>query len=109
MSIDFPKEEERILAHWKEIDAFLRQVELVREQLLSPKYNQDTRHAEPIGSIMHPLLNTTNSPAIVQRQATVHILRWAALRDGHAPLWPSPGLDHQGHYPPLLVNEGTLC
>ena len=30
MSIDFPKEEERILARWKEIDAFLRQVELVR-------------------------------------------------------------------------------
>jgi isoleucyl-tRNA synthetase len=29
MSIDFPKEEERILARWKEIDAFLRQVELV--------------------------------------------------------------------------------
>ncbi|KAF1918948.1 tRNA synthetases class I-domain-containing protein [Ampelomyces quisqualis] len=28
MSIDFPKEEERILARWKEIDAFLRQVEL---------------------------------------------------------------------------------
>jgi hypothetical protein len=30
MSIDFPKEEERILARWKEIDAFLTQVELVR-------------------------------------------------------------------------------
>jgi hypothetical protein len=30
MSIDFPKEEERILARWKEIGAFLRQVELVR-------------------------------------------------------------------------------
>lgn len=29
MSIDFPKEEERILARWKEIDAFQRQVELV--------------------------------------------------------------------------------
>ncbi len=29
MSIDFPKEEERILARWKEIDAFLTQVELV--------------------------------------------------------------------------------
>ncbi|EDU42320.1 IleS Isoleucyl-tRNA synthetase [Pyrenophora tritici-repentis] len=28
MSIDFPKEEERVLARWKEIDAFLRQVEL---------------------------------------------------------------------------------
>ncbi|KAF2738861.1 hypothetical protein EJ04DRAFT_458947 [Polyplosphaeria fusca] len=28
MSIDFPKEEERILARWKDIDAFLRQVEL---------------------------------------------------------------------------------
>ncbi|KAF2030661.1 hypothetical protein EK21DRAFT_111752 [Setomelanomma holmii] len=28
MSIDFPKEEERILARWKETDAFLRQVEL---------------------------------------------------------------------------------
>ncbi|KAF2652009.1 hypothetical protein K491DRAFT_781437 [Lophiostoma macrostomum CBS 122681] len=28
MSIDFPKEEERILGRWKEIDAFLRQVEL---------------------------------------------------------------------------------
>ena len=27
-SIDFPKEEERILAQWKEIDAFRRQVEL---------------------------------------------------------------------------------
>lgn len=30
MSIDFPREEERVLARWKEIDAFLRQVELVR-------------------------------------------------------------------------------
>jgi hypothetical protein len=29
MSIDFPKEEERILARWKDIDAFQRQVELV--------------------------------------------------------------------------------
>lgn len=29
MSIDFPKEEERILARWKEINAFLTQVELV--------------------------------------------------------------------------------
>ena len=29
MSIEFPREEERILARWKEIDAFLRQVELV--------------------------------------------------------------------------------
>jgi isoleucyl-tRNA synthetase len=28
MSIDFPAEEERILAHWREIDAFRRQVEL---------------------------------------------------------------------------------
>ncbi|KAF2758393.1 hypothetical protein EJ05DRAFT_475717 [Pseudovirgaria hyperparasitica] len=28
MSIDFPKEEERILAYWREIDAFQRQVEL---------------------------------------------------------------------------------
>jgi isoleucyl-tRNA synthetase len=28
MSIDFPKEEERILARWREIGAFLRQVEL---------------------------------------------------------------------------------
>ncbi|KAF2403976.1 isoleucyl-tRNA synthetase,cytoplasmic [Trichodelitschia bisporula] len=28
MSIDFPREEERILAQWKEIDAFRRQVEL---------------------------------------------------------------------------------
>jgi predicted acylesterase/phospholipase RssA len=33
MSIDFPREEERILARWKEIDAFLRQVELVSGQL----------------------------------------------------------------------------
>jgi hypothetical protein len=33
MSIDFPKEEERILARWKEIDAFLTQVELVRIML----------------------------------------------------------------------------
>lgn len=29
MSVDFPKEEERVLARWKEIDAFQRQVELV--------------------------------------------------------------------------------
>lgn len=29
MSIDFPKEEERILKRWEEIDAFLTQVELV--------------------------------------------------------------------------------
>jgi hypothetical protein len=29
MSIDFPKEEERVLARWTEIGAFLRQVELV--------------------------------------------------------------------------------
>ena len=28
MSINFPKEEERILAQWKEIGAFERQVEL---------------------------------------------------------------------------------
>lgn len=28
MSVNFPKEEERILEHWKEINAFLRQVEL---------------------------------------------------------------------------------
>jgi hypothetical protein len=41
MSIDFPKEEERILAYWKEIDAFLRQVELVR----SPVQLHDQRHA----------------------------------------------------------------
>lgn len=34
MSIDFPKEEERILARWKEINAFLTQVELVRPLLL---------------------------------------------------------------------------
>jgi hypothetical protein len=27
--MNFPQEEERILARWKEIDAFLRQVELV--------------------------------------------------------------------------------
>jgi hypothetical protein len=33
MSIDFPKEEERILARWKEIDAFLTQVELVSHTL----------------------------------------------------------------------------
>jgi hypothetical protein len=33
MSIDFPKEEERILARWKEIDAFLTQVELVRDSI----------------------------------------------------------------------------
>lgn len=31
MSIDFPKEEERILKRWEEIDAFLTQVELVCE------------------------------------------------------------------------------
>jgi isoleucyl-tRNA synthetase len=31
MSIEFPREEERILARWKEIDAFLRQVELVSD------------------------------------------------------------------------------
>ena len=35
MSIDFPKEEERILARWKEIDAFLRQVELVCETYIA--------------------------------------------------------------------------
>src|SRR5690348_12392888 len=29
--INFPKEEERILAHWDEIDAFHRQVELTRD------------------------------------------------------------------------------
>jgi hypothetical protein len=29
MSIDFPKEEERILKRWEEIDAFQTQVELV--------------------------------------------------------------------------------
>lgn len=28
-AMNFPQEEERILARWKEIDAFLRQVELV--------------------------------------------------------------------------------
>jgi hypothetical protein len=33
MSIEFPREEERILARWKEIDAFLRQVELVSSHL----------------------------------------------------------------------------
>jgi len=31
MSMNFPSEEERILARWKEIDAFQRQVELVRD------------------------------------------------------------------------------
>jgi hypothetical protein len=35
MSIDFPKEEERILKHWEEIDAFLTQVELVRKTVVS--------------------------------------------------------------------------
>jgi hypothetical protein len=41
MSIDFPREEERILARWKEIDAFLRQVELVSAFLLhlEPKHD----------------------------------------------------------------------
>jgi hypothetical protein len=41
MSIDFPREEERILARWKEIDAFLRQVELVSVFLLhlEPKHD----------------------------------------------------------------------
>jgi hypothetical protein len=29
MSIDFPKEEERILKRWDEINAFLTQIELV--------------------------------------------------------------------------------
>ena len=29
MSIDFPKEEERILKRWDEIDAFLTQIEQV--------------------------------------------------------------------------------
>ena len=32
MSISFPAEEERILKHWKEIDAFRRQVELSEGQ-----------------------------------------------------------------------------
>ena len=32
MSIDFPKEEERVLKRWKEIDAFRRQVELSKGQ-----------------------------------------------------------------------------
>jgi isoleucyl-tRNA synthetase len=37
MSIDFPKEEERILARWKEIDAFLTQVELVSGHLVASR------------------------------------------------------------------------
>jgi hypothetical protein len=42
MSIDFPKEEERILARWKEIDAFLTQVELVSHESREP---QSVAHA----------------------------------------------------------------
>ena len=33
MSIDFPKEEERILKRWDEINAFLTQIELVWKSL----------------------------------------------------------------------------
>jgi len=49
MSIDFPREEERILARWKEIDAFLRQVELVRlsQQALWERHEGYTRSASP--------------------------------------------------------------
>jgi hypothetical protein len=43
MSIDFPKEEERILARWKEIDAFQRQVELVCSVLFLQHHHE--RHA----------------------------------------------------------------
>ena len=47
MSIDFPKEEERILNRWEEIDAFQTQVELVCyflfERPLPPPHN--TRHS----------------------------------------------------------------
>ena len=43
MSIDFPKEEERILKRWEEIDAFLTQVELVSKFATSriPKFGRD--------------------------------------------------------------------
>ena len=39
MSIDFPKEEERILKRWEEIDAFLTQVELVCHSVFQHAYN----------------------------------------------------------------------
>jgi isoleucyl-tRNA synthetase len=32
MSIDFPKEEERVLQRWKEIGAFERQIELSKNR-----------------------------------------------------------------------------
>jgi isoleucyl-tRNA synthetase len=32
MSIDFPKEEEQVLARWREIKAFERQVELSKDR-----------------------------------------------------------------------------
>jgi len=49
MSIDFPKEEERVLARWKEIDAFLTQVELVR--LLLYFHNSGTRAAQDVALV----------------------------------------------------------
>jgi hypothetical protein len=48
MSIDFPKEEERILKRWEEIDAFQTQVELVsflRLQHTPPSPPRNTRHS----------------------------------------------------------------
>jgi hypothetical protein len=106
MSIDFPKEEERILARWKEIDAFLTQVELVRHLIrLSSRGTRGTRAAVHSDAFMR----RANIRCTVKRKGAIHFLRWSALRHGSAPLWPSPGLDHQGHHPALLVDEGALC
>ena len=49
MSIDFPKEEERVLARWKGIDAFLTQVELVR--LFLYFHNSGTRAAQDVALV----------------------------------------------------------
>lgn len=41
VDMNFPQEEERILARWKEIDAFLRQVELVSGRIFLPNMTRN--------------------------------------------------------------------
>lgn len=73
MSIDFPKEEERVLARWKEIDAFLRQVELVRVDSLKHENLRSKGHWKS----PQPMSSTTawlTGVWTVERKTAVHLL-----------------------------------
>lgn len=50
-----------------------------------------------------------DSAEAIGGQETIYILRWTAIRDGVAPLWPSVGLHNQGHHTQILVDERSLC